>query len=165
MSIYYVYAYLRTDGTPYYIGKGSKNRAFEQHRKNNTGIHTPKDKSRIVFLENNLTNIGALAIERRLIRWYGRKDLGTGILRNLTDGGEGVLGMSQLTRDIMSGQRKGIPKTASCKKNMSNAHLGKTHSNESKIKMSGRQFNCPHCNYLGSGNTMFRWHFDNCKTK
>ena len=37
--------------------------------------------------------------------------------------------------------------------------------NESKIKMSGRQFNCPHCNYLGSGNTMFRWHFDNCKTK
>jgi hypothetical protein len=96
---YFVYLYLREKdsatakaGTPYYAGKGCGKRAYEEHRKNGKGVHTPKNQSNIVFLKENLTEAEAHSFEIETIAKYGRKDLKTGILHNQTNGGEGGSG-------------------------------------------------------------------------
>jgi group I intron endonuclease len=84
--MYYVYSYLREDLSPYYIGKGTKGRAYASA---NHRINAPKDRERIYILKDNLTEQEAYDLEKLYIKMFGRVDLGDGILRNLSDGGEG----------------------------------------------------------------------------
>lgn len=87
MNNFYTYAYLRKNKTPYYIGKGSKNRAYANHGK----VPVPA-RDRILFLKTNISEREAIHHEIYTISVFGRKDLGTGILLNLTNGGEGTSG-------------------------------------------------------------------------
>lgn len=75
-------------GSPYYIGKGHGRRAFTKHG----NVPLPNDKSKIVILSDGLSEATAHAEEKRLIALHGRIDMGTGCLRNRTDGGEGQCG-------------------------------------------------------------------------
>lgn len=86
MRYYYVYQYLRKeDRTPYYIGRGSGSRLLI----GNHNIHLPEDLSFIEVIAEGLTYQESRKLEISLIAKYGRKNNGTGILRNLTDGAEG----------------------------------------------------------------------------
>ena len=85
-----------TIGSPYYIGKGHGKRAFAKHG----NVPLPNDKSKIIILFVGLSEEEANAEEKRQIALYGRIDLGTGCLRNRTNGGEGQCGV------ILSEERK-----------------------------------------------------------
>jgi hypothetical protein len=132
-EMYYTYAYLREDGTPYYIGKGSKNRIYQN---NGRPCNKPKDKSRIIFLKQNLTEEEAFKHEKYMIAVFGRKDLGTGILHNRTAGGEGSSGLvlSEETKKIMSEAKKGKTKTKEHKRKISEANKGKNNPFYGKIR-------------------------------
>lgn len=164
MLIYYVYAYLREDNSPYYIGKGKGKRAYDLNHK----IIVPKDKSRIVFLETNLTELGALALERRYIRWYGRKNNNSGILRNLTAGGEGISGLrhTEESKQKCGSAWRGKPAFAKGKKipHWSLERTGRKHTKTHKHKGIARpKQECPHCGkHVDSGNYA-KYHGIKCK--
>ena len=184
---YYVYEYLREDGTPYYIGKGRKDRW--KSKDHNVGI---PPKERIRFAAKNLSADDAKNLEIELIAKYGRKDIGTGILRNLTDGGEGSPGRiatDEMKQKLKIARSKQII-TSETREKMRKAHTGRVHSIETKQKMSNSalgksksfetikkikearkrqvivtvQVTCPHCGKVGGNRIMPRYHFNNCKS-
>lgn len=191
MNNFYVYAYLRSADsvtasadTPYYIGKGKDRRAW--NKKHNVSL--PCDKSKIVILKENLTDQDAKNLEIELIKLYGRKDIGTGILYNRTDGGEGNLGriVTPEHKEKQSlallgriSKLKGRTLTEEHKKKISlgnkgriSPNKGKTQSKDSNMKRSAAQagvpkskITCPHCNKTGGANVMPTYHFNNCKQK
>src|ERR1035441_2886696 len=81
---FYTYLWLREDGTPYYVGKGKGKRGFQSK---DHGVHRPKNEECII-VQHHPTEEDAFFAEKFLIAAYGRADIATGRLRNLTDGGE-----------------------------------------------------------------------------
>jgi hypothetical protein len=123
MKEYYTYAYLRKDGTPYYIGKGKGKRInFSYNRR----AKLPP-KERRIFLKKNITEEEAIKHEIYMIALFGRKDLETGILRNLTNGGDGISGCkrSKELKEKISKLNKGKKLTEECKRKISEARKGR----------------------------------------
>lgn len=129
--MFYAYLWLRQNGTPYYVGKGSEGRAFYGSRTN--GIKPPSKRSNILII-GRLSEQEAFATEMELIRNWGRKDNGTGCLRNFTNGGEGTVGVDhrgpknpffgKKHGDGFRAKRVGHPTSEEARRKMSLAKIG-----------------------------------------
>jgi len=90
MNKYYVYGhFIPGEETPFYIGKGTGRRYKKTDNRNKWWKHiTEKYGYESRILQEGLTDEEACDLEKQLIVQYGRRDLNTGVLVNLTDGGE-----------------------------------------------------------------------------
>jgi NUMOD3 motif len=126
---YYIYFYLRDDGSPYYVGKGKGRRAWVKRQR---VTKRPNDESKIIIKESNLSENDAFGLEWFYIQWYGRKDLGTGRLLNKTDGGEGVSGIKWTEES--KNKLRGKPLSEETKKKMSEARKKYLNTPEGKAQ-------------------------------
>jgi hypothetical protein len=132
--MYYVYSYLREDCSPYYIGKGSGRRAYTKGPKE---VKPPRDKSRVRIIKADLTEEEAFLLEKLYILMFGRVDLGTGILRNKSDGGDGSSGAvrSEETREKLRQANLGKKKPKEVGEKISKALTGRKLSEEMRAKL------------------------------
>jgi hypothetical protein len=152
-SLHYVYALLRENSVPFYIGIGQRRRWLDHeyrvmpgrsHKDNiickmkAAGIAVPKIK-----LAENLSREQAVALEIHLIKTLGREPAGP--LTNLTDGGEGAASeearrrrsesIKKTTdtiewRNMLRDRMKGKPKSAEHRAKIRLAFAGKKQSAE-----------------------------------
>lgn len=127
-NIYYVYQYLSPlTGDPFYIGMGHGNRKdyhlkeaekylankLNKKSRNLLKINTIVKLLRanilpiITIIEEHLTKEEASCLEQTLIEHYGRIDLQTGVLTNMTPGGDGIQSWSPAQKRAISNLKKG----------------------------------------------------------
>lgn len=142
----YVYIYYdprKTPLEPIYVGKGQgKRMIIHKTRAKNPILKRKIEHIKEAGLEpivekhiDDITHEEAMSIEMELIAKFGRIDLETGTLCNLTEGGEGTVGRiaSEETKKLWSEQRKGKKQTeAQYKANCNRAPV----SEETKKKQS-----------------------------
>lgn len=148
---YYVYLHLRrTDGKVFYVGKGTRRRAWSMNRKNPHWRRTvAKHGYDVILIHRDMTESCALSFERALIRAYSSPEL-----TNLTDGGEGASGYSHTlegrakmsaawqtrvvsdeTRLRLSAFQRGRKHSPEHVLKQAEAQKGKTYSEETKAKI------------------------------
>ena len=89
-----VYRHIRLDkNQPFYIGIGeTEKRAYIKSNRNDYWKRIAKNGYEVEILFDNLTWQMACEKEKEFISLYGRANNNTGILCNLTDGGDGTIG-------------------------------------------------------------------------
>lgn len=116
---------------------------------NKRSVSKPNDERRITIVKSNLSEEEAFKLEIKLIKKYGRKDNNTGILRNMTDGGEGISGtrfkrkpFTDEHRRKLSEAKKGRKLTDEHKKNIgkeSRSRKRRSFTPEERKRMSEAQ--------------------------
>lgn len=106
MNQFYVYMLIdpRTH-EPFYIGKGSGDRVSFHIRESNHSQTSNPLKTNVIkriqdlglqvgtkIVQESMAETEAFNLERALIAQYGRRNMGTGCLTNMSDGGEGNSG-------------------------------------------------------------------------
>jgi NUMOD3 motif len=122
---FYTYLWLREDGTPYYVGKGSGKRAWDSQMR-----HRPPRNKAMIIVQCWPDEDTAFAYERYQIDFWGRKDLGTGVLINHTDGGENP--PVTFSKPWLKGRSPSLETRAK----LSAALLGIKRSKETRAKLS-----------------------------
>lgn len=121
MNKYYIYAFCKPDGTPYYIGKGHGNRMNSMRRSELCKRHVAKYGKNLRYIEKDMTEESAFELEKFLISELGRIDKKTGVLTNHTDGGEGASNPSKETTAKRSKSLKETYQIEEVKNNLSKA--------------------------------------------
>lgn len=186
---HYVYMLrIEGEGLPFYIGMGTDDRhlvhfsearndfSYSSNRHKLNTIRKAWAEGKEVFSEiilDGLDRDQALANEIEFIRYFGRRDIGTGCLTNMTDGGDGGSGMiwTEEAKKLKSESTKGelnpmygrrgeaspirgvkngffgkVHSKEAIERNRQ-AHLGKTASSETKTKMSEARRGDKNSNY------------------
>ena len=180
-----VYKHTRQDiNQIFYVGISVNNkRAFNKCQRNKIwkGI-VSRTNYNVEILFENLTWEEACQKEIEFIKKYGRIDNGTGILANLTDGGDGTINHkhTQFSKNKIGLSWKGkirgpqsdehknkMLETKKENKSFRGAHKGVPRTEETKQKIRDKlllnEYECNFCGKKGVNSVMFRWHFDNCK--
>ena len=142
----YLYRHIRLDkNQPFYIGIGGDldyKRAYSKQRRNkiwNKIIERTDFEVEIIM--DNLTWNFVCEKEKEFISLYGRLDKKTGILCNMTDGGEGAFGRvykptKETIEKMKVSRRKRSPVTEETRKKMSNSRKGIVFSEEHRRRLS-----------------------------
>jgi hypothetical protein len=139
----YVYQHIRKDtNQPFYIGIGSDLNFYRANKfsERNEIWERIKNKTEILveILHDNIEWEDACVIEIELIKKYGRINNKTGILSNMTDGGEGTLNrvINEETRYLLGNGNRGKKRTEESKLKQSEITKGvkKSKSHSEKIR-------------------------------
>ncbi len=138
-----VYLHKRNDTNEvFYVGIGKEDkRAFRKDNRTQYWKNIVKKYGYTVdILVSDTSWEDACKIEKLLIEKYGRKDLALGSLVNMTDGGEGVLGLrrthSEKAKNKIGEASKGRTHSEETRKKISEWQKGRTHSEETRQKMT-----------------------------